>query len=127
VWDSFEIALRLNEQENIYGVAIFISCIGSEALGIYNRLPFENEEHKHKMSKVMELMERHCIGQTKTSFMRETFDVYFTAVRTLAKICNFGPAHQQANSSKNRLWNFRDRNQKKKTTARAEINSPEVY
>lgn len=44
VWDWFEIASRLNEQENEYRVATFITCIGSEALEVYNGLPFEREE-----------------------------------------------------------------------------------
>ena len=35
VWDSFEIASRLNQQENKYRVATFITCIGSEALEVY--------------------------------------------------------------------------------------------
>ena len=53
VWDSFEIASRLYEQENKYRVATFI-----QTLEVYNGLPFENEEDKHIMSTVMELMER---------------------------------------------------------------------
>ena len=50
VWDSFEIASRLNQQENKYRVATFIACIGSEALEDYNGLPFEAEEDKQVMS-----------------------------------------------------------------------------
>ncbi|KAL9976621.1 hypothetical protein ACROYT_G013943 [Oculina patagonica] len=100
VWDSFEIASRLNEQENKYRVATFITCIGSEALEVYNGLPFEREEDKQMMSKVLELMKKHCIGQTNVIYERycfnnrnqesgESFDAYLTALRTLAKTCNF--------------------------------------
>ena len=110
--------------ENKYRVASFITCIGSEALEVYNGLPFENEEDKHIMSNVMELMERHCIGQTNVIYERycfnnrnqesgESFDTYLTVLRTLAKPCNFGSL-------------ARHRNQKE-ITARAEINTPEVY
>ena len=102
VWDSFEIASRLNQQENKYRVATFITCIGSEALEVYNGLPFEAKENKQVMSKVLELMERHCIGQTNVIYERycfnnrnqesgESFDAYLTVLRTLAKTCNFGP------------------------------------
>ena len=101
MWDSFEIASRLNEQENKYRVATFITCIGSEALEVYNGLPFEKEEDKHIMSTVMELMERHRIGQTNVIYERycfnkrnqesgESFDTYLTTLRTLTKTCNFG-------------------------------------
>ena len=102
VWDSFEIASRLNQQEDKYRVATFITCIGTEALEVYNGLPFENEEDKDVMNTVLELMERHCIGQTNVIYERyyfnnrkqesgESFDTYLTALKTLAKTCIFGP------------------------------------
>ena len=102
MWDSFEIASRLNQQENKYRVATFITCIGSEALEVYNGLPFEAEEDKQVMTKVLDLMERHCIGQTNVIYQQyclnnriqesgESFDAYLTALRTLAKTCNFCP------------------------------------
>ena len=46
VWDSFDIASPLNQQENKYRVATFITCIGLNALEVYNALPFEAEEDK---------------------------------------------------------------------------------
>ncbi|XP_015759420.1 PREDICTED: uncharacterized protein LOC107338702 [Acropora digitifera] len=101
VWGSFEIASRLNQQENQVRVATFITCIGSDALEVYNSLPFENDEDKMIMSKVLELMEKHCIGQTNVIYERycfnnrnqefgESFDAYLTALKALAKTCNFG-------------------------------------
>ena len=100
-WESFEIASRLVDQENKYRVATFITCVGDDAIEIYNALPFEQEEDKQNMSKVLELMERHCIGQTNVIYERycfnnrnqesgELFDCYLTALKALAKMCNFG-------------------------------------
>jgi len=43
VRDSFEIASRLNQQENQILVATFITCIGSDALEVYNSLPFREK------------------------------------------------------------------------------------
>ena len=82
-------------------MATFIACIGSDALEVYNSLPFESDEDKMIMSKVLELMEKHCIGQTNVIYERycfnnrnqetgESFDAYLTAVKALAKTCNFG-------------------------------------
>ena len=82
-------------------MATFIACIVSEALEVYNGLPFEGEEDKEVMSKVLDLMERHCIGQTNVIYelycfnnrnqeSGESFDAYLTPLRTLAKTCNFG-------------------------------------
>jgi len=59
---SFKIASRLNQQENQIRVATFITCIGSDALEVYNSLPFEREDDNMVMSKVLELMEKHGIG-----------------------------------------------------------------
>ena len=53
------------------------------------------------MSKVLELMEKHYIGQTNVIYERycfnnrsqetgESFDAYLTAHKALAKTCNFG-------------------------------------
>lgn len=53
------------------------------------------------MSKISELMERHCIGQTNVIYERycfnnrnqedgESFDEYLTSLKVLAKTCNFG-------------------------------------
>ena len=100
MWDSFEIASCLNQQENKYRVTTFITCVGLEALEVYNSLPFKAEEDKQVMIKVPDLMERFCIGQTKVIYewycfnnrnqeSGESFDAYLTAMRTLAKTCNF--------------------------------------
>ena len=50
VWDSCPIASRLTQQENQIRVAKFITCIGSDALEVYNSLPLEREDDKTVMS-----------------------------------------------------------------------------
>ena len=57
VWESYEIVSLLKEQNNEYRIATFVTCIGSEALEISSALPFETEDDKKSMSKVIELME----------------------------------------------------------------------
>ena len=60
-----------------------------------------HKDYNTIMSKVMELMERRCVGKTNVIYERycfnnrkqesgESFDMYLTALRTLAKTCNFG-------------------------------------
>ena len=39
-------------QENKYGIATFNTCIGLEALEVYNDLPFEREENKQMVRKL---------------------------------------------------------------------------
>ena len=99
IWDSFEIASRMTEQADKYRVATFITCIGPDALEVYNGLPFE-EDDKSKISKVIELMQKYCIGQTNVIYERyrfnnrvqeegESIDSYTTSLRALAQTCNF--------------------------------------
>lgn len=74
VWDSFEIASRLNQRENHIRVVTFITCIESDALEVYNSLIFESDEDKMIMSKVLKLMEKHYIGQTDVIYERYCFN-----------------------------------------------------
>lgn len=66
-------ASRLVDQENKYRIAIFVTCVGDDTIEISNGLPFEQDEDKQNMSKVLDLMERHCIGQTYVIYERYCF------------------------------------------------------
>ncbi len=101
IWDSFEIVSGLGTQENKYRVATFITCVGQEALEIYNGLPFQNDRDKQDMPKILNLMEEFCVGQTNVIYERyvfnnrrqeagESVDAYATALRALAQTCAFG-------------------------------------
>ena len=72
-----------------------------------------HKDYNTIMSKVMELMERQCVGKTNIIYERycfnnrkqesgKSFDMYLTALRTLAKTCNFGSLKDELN----RLWNL---------------------
>ena len=50
IWDSIEIVTGVNGKTNAYQTAMFIMCIGSEALEIFNGLPFENEGDKNDLN-----------------------------------------------------------------------------
>ena len=70
IWESYEIVSNLVKQEDKYRVATFITCIGANALEIYNGLLFESEAHRKNMANIMELMEKHCIGTTNVTYER---------------------------------------------------------
>ena len=76
-------------------MATFITCVGQEALRIYNALPFEKEEDNANMDVVLRLMQHHRLGKTNIIYERcmldrraqaegETFDQYLTALEELA-------------------------------------------
>ena len=100
VWDSYEIVSQLARQTDQYRVATFITCIGSDALEIYNSLPLESETDKTRMDTVLSLMEAHCVGATNEIYERfqfqrrqqepgETIEQFVTALRALARTCGF--------------------------------------
>jgi len=101
IWKNYEIASRLNTQSSELRVATLLTCIGHDVLDIYDGLPFESDEEKTDIEKVLELLENYCIGETNEIYERyvfnkrdqqqgESFDSYVTSLRTLAKTCNFG-------------------------------------
>ena len=81
--------------------ATLLTCIGSDALDVYEGLEFEREDDKKDIDIVLQKLQRYCIGETNEIYERyrfnkrdqepnESLDAYVTALRTLAKTCNFG-------------------------------------
>ena len=101
IWDSFEIVTGLKNQDKAYRAATFITCIGPDALDIYNGLPFSTEEEKQDIDKVIELFQNFCVGETNVIYERyifnnriqeagESFNNFVSNLRTLALSCNYG-------------------------------------
>ena len=105
-WNNYEIAARLKDPEHpavnkSLRTATLLTCIGSDALDVYEGLEFETEDDKKDIDIVLQKLQRYCIGETNEIYERyrfnkrdqepnESLDAYVTALRTLAKTCNFG-------------------------------------
>ena len=105
-WNNYEIAARLKDPGNptvnkSLRTATLLTCIGSDALDVYEGLEFANEDDKKDIDVVLQKLQRYCIGETNEIYERyrfnkrvqepnESLDAYVTALRTLAKTCNFG-------------------------------------
>lgn len=100
MWENYEIASGLNDMGNEKRVATFLTCLGSDGIEIYDSLPLLEAE-KSDMKAILEKFHTFCIGETNKTYERykfnsrnqepeETFDSYLSALRTLAKTCNFG-------------------------------------
>ena len=98
IWDAYEEVTELRSKTSRLRVATFITCIGKEALEVHNGLPFQIDEEKADINKVLELWANHCIGKTNTIYERykfnnrlqeqtETIDTYITTLRALAETC----------------------------------------
>ena len=92
--------LASTNRKTIYGWQHLLRA-SDPTLEVYNSLPFESDEDKMIMSKVLKLMEKQYIGQTDVIYERycfnnriqetgESFDAYLTAHKALAKTCNSG-------------------------------------
>ena len=101
LWTNYEVASRLNTQSGDLRTATLLTCIGSDVLEIYDGLPFANTEEKTQIDKVAELLDAYFIGETNEIYEAylfnqrvqetgESFDSFLTALRSLAKTCNFG-------------------------------------
>ena len=74
LWDAYETVTGLNEKDSKLRVATFVTCIGPDALDIHNRLPFQNDEEKGDMNKILELWNSYCIGETNIIYERYKFN-----------------------------------------------------
>ena len=91
----------MDKQPSTLRVATFITCIGPDALEIHTGLPFQSDDDRQNIDKVLELWQNYCIGKTNVIYERYRFnnrsqesdksiDAYTTALRTLAETCEFG-------------------------------------
>ena len=97
-WDNYAIIAKLEAQDESYKKALFLHCIGTDALRVYNTLTFTEEEKN--LSHILDKLETLLIGEVNETYERfkfnqrqqqdgETFDNYLTAIKSLAKTCNF--------------------------------------
>ncbi|CAB4017254.1 Hypothetical predicted protein [Paramuricea clavata] len=105
-WNNYEIAARLRDPNNPstnkeLRTATLLTCIGADALDVFDGLDFANEDERKDIDIVVSKLEKYFIGETNETYERycfnkrdqkshETVDAYFAALRTLAKTCNFG-------------------------------------
>ena len=99
-WQNYTIVANLPTQPEEYQVALFLHCLGPDPLRVYNGLPFESEEDKKTLSKIMEKLDEFAIGEVNETYERyvfnsrnqeadESIDAYVTVLRKLAQTCNF--------------------------------------
>ena len=99
-WDNYAVVARLNRFEDEFKTATFLSCIGEDALEIFEGLDFPSEDDRKKLEVVITKFQEFCLGETNETYERfvfnsrqkkenETVDQYITTLRRLAQTCNF--------------------------------------
>ena len=100
MWNNYMVIAKLDSQPPEYKVALFLHCIGVDALQIVNAFQFDCAEDRNDLAKIMEKFDQFTIRELNNTFERytfdsrnqeedETIDAYVTALRKLAKTCNF--------------------------------------
>ena len=89
------------EENKQLDAATLFTCIGSEALDIFDSLNFDSYEQRKVIDFVIKKLEKHCIGKTNETYElyvfnqriqepNESVNSYVTVLKTLAQTCNFG-------------------------------------
>ena len=133
MWDNYEIATKLKEQDKEQRISTLLVCIGAEALEIYYGLPWEvtvdaegqvTKDKARDIDVVLEKLEKYCTGETNEIYEQycfnkraqqenETIDAYVTVLRTLAQTCNFSTL--ESSLIRNRIViGIRDNNTRKR-------------
>lgn len=97
--ENYCIVTHMDKQSDDYKVALFLYCIGPEAVNTYNSFDL-TQGNKRNLTAIIEEFEKYAIGDVKESYERfifnsrnqlegETVDEYVTQLRNLAKSCNF--------------------------------------
>ena len=94
--------MNITLQPEAYKVALFLHCIGPEAVKICNGMSFENPDNRsrEKLECIINKFEEFTIGEINETYERyvfnsrnqspeETIDSYIATLRTLAQTCNF--------------------------------------
>lgn len=73
-WQNYSVVARLDNFEENFKAALFLSVIGEEALEMFDGMAFSNEADKQVLSKVIEKFEEFCIGETNETYERFIFN-----------------------------------------------------
>ena len=100
MWSNYMIIAQLEMQPPAYKVALFLHCIGADTLKIFNGFQFDSPDDQNDLAKIVQKFDEFTIGEVNETFERyavnsrnqqenKGIDGYVTALRTLAKTCNF--------------------------------------
>ena len=84
---------------------MLLAGIGLKAFELCQSLDFETETDKANITKVLDRLERHCVGETNESFERYVFNQRYqeehepietsvSVLRALVRTCNFGAVEE---------------------------------
>src|SRR6266536_1744190 len=70
MWTNYETATGLDTKTSAVRTATLLSCIGLEAFELCQSLDFANDADRSDIDKVLERLQKHCVGETNETFER---------------------------------------------------------
>ena len=74
IWENYAIITNLTAQTEQYGVALFLHCLGPDAMKIYNGMQFAGETDCHTLSKIVEKFDKFTIREVNETYERYIFN-----------------------------------------------------
>ena len=99
VWNNYKIASRLQEEPK--ALRTLLTCIGPDALEVFDGFVFGNEDEEKDTDVVLRKFEDYYVEATNEIYERykfdsrvqeegETVDTFITALRRRVQTCNYG-------------------------------------
>ncbi|KAK3732969.1 hypothetical protein RRG08_002577 [Elysia crispata] len=96
-WKNYAIITDMASRDNNYQKAMFLHCIGTAALKVFNTFSLPDDA---QLEDIIKKFEAYILGETNETFERykfnkrnqgehESIDQFVTALKTLAATCNF--------------------------------------
>ena len=68
IWENYTIITNLTAQTEQYRVALFLHCVGPDAMKIYNGMHFANETDCHTLYKIIEKFDEFTIREINETY-----------------------------------------------------------
>ncbi|GFO25999.1 30S ribosomal protein s7p [Plakobranchus ocellatus] len=129
-WNNYVVITELQQKGNKYQKAMFLHCIGPEALKVYNTFNLP-EDDTTKLEDIVTKFEDFIIGETNETYERykfnqrnqlpeESTDQFLTALKTLSSTCNFCDYEGKPPQRQTSYRDKKPRNEKAPRTAKTD-------
>ena len=73
-WDNYSIITSLHLQPEPYQVALFLHCVGPDAVKIYNGLDFDSEDDRKSLKMIFKKFDLFTMGEVNETYERYVFN-----------------------------------------------------
>ncbi|KAK3752981.1 hypothetical protein QZH41_016289 [Actinostola sp. cb2023] len=74
MWQNYAVITNMRAQTEEYRIALFLHCIGPDALRIYNGFDFATEEEQKSLENVIQKFDQYAIGELNETYERFQFN-----------------------------------------------------